>query len=38
MENAISYVESEMKFNGGATMRDALHRLEKKVDAINREK
>lgn len=28
MEASLAYVESEMRFNGGTTVRDAVHRIE----------
>ena len=31
IEGAITYVESEMKFNGGSTMRDSLLRIEREL-------
>ena len=29
IEDAITYVEAEMKVNGGTTTRDAIHRIER---------
>lgn len=34
MEKALTYVESEMKLNGGKTMRDSVARLESVVAEI----
>ena len=35
IENSLSYVESELRFNGGTTARDALGRLEKSLAATD---
>ena len=35
IENAIGYVESEMRLNGGTTIRDAIHRIEVQCGAIH---
>lgn len=31
MEKALLYVESEMQFNGGKTMRDSMRRIERQL-------
>lgn len=34
IEASISYIESEMRFNGGSTIRDAVGRIEGRLDVI----
>ncbi len=34
IDTSLSYIEGEMRFNGGATMRDAIKRIEQRVEAI----
>lgn len=34
MEQSLSYIEGEMRFNGGSTMRDAVKRIEQRLDVI----
>lgn len=35
IEASLSYVESEMKFNGGTTQRDAIRRIEEYVKHLD---
>jgi hypothetical protein len=34
LENAVSHVESNMKNNGGTSMRDAIDRIEKRLTTV----
>lgn len=34
IDGSLSYIEGEMRFNGGATMRDAIKRIERRVETI----
>lgn len=34
LENAVTHVESHMKNNGGASMRDAIDRIEKRLTTL----
>lgn len=38
IEIALAYVESEMRHNGGSTLRDQVKRIEEKVDLLDRER
>lgn len=35
METILTYVESEIRFNGGATMRDAIGRIERHLNFVD---
>lgn len=35
IDKSLGYVESEMKFNGGATQRDAIKRIEEYVEHLD---
>lgn len=34
IDESLSYIEGEMRFNGGSTMRDAVKRIESRLDQI----
>ena len=34
IDDSLSYIEGEMRFNGGSTMRDAVKRIEQRLDEI----
>ena len=34
IDGSLTYIQSEMSFNGGATMRDAVKRIETRLDRI----
>lgn len=34
IDDSLSYIEGEMRFNGGSTMRDAVKRIEQRLDVI----
>lgn len=34
IDDSLSYIEQEMRFNGGSTMRDAVKRIEGRIDHL----
>ena len=34
IESSVNYIESEMRFNGGSTTRDAIGRIERRLKTI----
>ena len=34
IDSSLGYIESEMRFNGGSTMRDAVKRIESRIDHL----
>jgi hypothetical protein len=34
MDTSLTYIETEMRFNGGTTMRDAVKRIEQRLEVM----